>query len=96
MTNAHRDSQIPHQMFGTSRGHDLQNLRRVIAAGTLRKFVIISAARIALGASPQPEAPLRRQNLSKVHGQPILRAPDLRQQVSVGPIPVAGDDEVSA
>jgi len=74
---------------------------RLIAGGVSRrggllKLVIIAAARMALGASPQPEAPLRRQNLSKIHGQPILRTPDLRQYVSVGPIPVVGDDEVSA
>jgi len=74
---------------------------RLIAGGVSRrggllKLVLISVARIALGASPQPETSLRRHNLSKVHGQPILRTPDLRHHVSVDRIPVVHDGEVSA
>ena len=74
---------------------------RLIATGVSRrvglpKLVLISVARIALGASPQPEAPLRRQNLSKIHGQPVLRTHELRHHVSVDPIPVVQESEVSA
>src|SRR5207302_9279374 len=70
--------------------------RRCFPQRGLAKLVTISATPIALGASPQPETTLRRENVSKKHGQPILRTPDLRHHVSVDPIPVVHDGEVSA